>query len=349
MKIWQKHILGKLVKTFLFLLVCIFTIYVIVDLSIHGVRFLSKSGPAEVAKYYLHTFATLMDLFLSLSFLLATLRVLFTLNAGREIVALQMAGLSKKKLLSPFFLFAAVLSLLSYTNSQWLSPRAEDSAKEFRTSVKPKKYQKPKKVHVHSASLEDGSELVYQRYDKDKNELYDVFWIRTPDDIWHMKQLQIAPLQARYVNHLIRNSTKQFENAESFVQFDFSHLPWNHDVILKKFIPFENRPLATLLNQALTHSTEKPSVFSHLYYKLIVPLIPFLIIFAIGPIALRFSRSHPLFLIAAVSIFSLIALKIILDGMLILGENQVLPAFVAILGPIAAGLMCALPSFVKMR
>ena len=349
MKIWQKHILSKLIKTFFFLLICIFAIYVIVDLSVHGIRFLSKSGPAELANYYIHTFATLLDLFLSLTFLLSSLRVLYTLNAGREIVALQMAGLSKKKLLTPFFLFAGFLSIVSYSNSQWLSPDAEDSAHEFKTAVKPKKYKKTKKVHVNSSVLDDGSELVYQSYDKEKTELYDVFWIRSPNDIWHMKYLQIHPLQGRYVNHLTRNSAKQFENSESFALLDLPNLPWKDDVVLQKFVRYENRPLLTLLSQAFSHSTEKPSVFSHLYYKILVPLIPFLILFAIGPIALRFSRNHPLFLIVAASIFGLISLKIVLDGMLILGENQVLPAFVAIFGPVVVGLGCALPSFVKMR
>jgi lipopolysaccharide export system permease protein len=349
MKIWQKHILGKLIKTFFFLLFCIFAIYVIVDLSIHGVRFLSKSGWIEVARYYLHTFATLLDLFLSLSFLLSTLRVLFALNAAREIVALQMAGLSKKKLLTPFFLFAGFLSLISYANSQWLSPSSEDSAQEFKISVKPKKYQKPKKIRVNSAVLEDGSELVYQSYDPSKNELYDVFWIRTPNDIWHVKHLELSPVQGRQVNHLTRNSAKQFENAESFASLALPQLPWNEELVLQKFVCFENRPLLTLLKQASAYSAEKASLFTHLYYKVFVPLTPFLVLIAIGPLALRFSRNHPLFLIVAASIFSLIALKIILEGMLILGETQVLPAFIAIFGPFAIVLSFSLPSFVRMR
>jgi hypothetical protein len=42
-------------------------------------------------------------------------------------------------------------------------------------------------------------------------------------------------------------------------------------------------------------------------------------------------------------------LKVILDGMLILGENQVLPSYVAIFGPILFVLSVSLPNFARMR
>jgi lipopolysaccharide export system permease protein len=350
MKIWQRHILGQLIRTFLFFLFCLFVIYVVVDLSVHGVRFLSsgKTPLAEIALYYLRTFAVLLELFLTLTFLLATMRVLFDLNEHRELVALQMAGLSKKRLLAPFFLFAAFLSAICYLNSQWFSPDAQDVADAFMVAHKPKKKKKTESIHVYSVSLEDDSELVYQSFDQTRNELYDVFWIRTPNDIWHMKHLELAPLRGHYVNHLTRNK-KLLEKAESFVQKDFPELPWNQEAILQKFVPYENRPLLTLLFQGLTASAERRSVLSHLYYKLLVPLMPFLVLFAIGPISLHFSRHRPLFLITACALFGFIALKVILDGMLILGENQVLPALVAIFGPVALVLAFSLPKFARMR
>ncbi|HSX10239.1 MAG TPA: LptF/LptG family permease [Chlamydiales bacterium] len=351
MKIWFRHILWQLTKTFLFLLVCLFAIYVVVDLSVHGVRFLSSGHTtfAEVSLYYFRTLAVLLDLFLTLTFLLATMRVLFDLNGHREIVALQMAGLSKKKLLVPFFVFAAFLSSLCYINSQWFSPDAQDVADAFMIAHRPQKKSKADKIHVYSISLEDDSELVYQSFDKAKKELFDVYWIRNPNDIWHMKNLRVDPLQGQFVNHLTRNSKKQLEKSESFTLRDFPELPWNEEATLQKFVPFENRPIATLCSQAIIDSAERRSILTHLSYKLLVPLMPFLVLFAIGPISTQFSRNRPVFLIAAFSLFGFISLKVILDGMLILGENQVLPAIVAIWGPIALVLAFSLPSFIKMR
>ncbi len=348
MKIWQKYLFKRLTKTFSFFLVCLLAIYIVIDLSAHGVRFLSKSSFSEITLFYLHSFASLLDLFFTLTFLLAVMRILIKLNTGRELVALQMAGISKKRLLSPFFVFAGFLSLLCYLNSQWFSPDAQELASTFKSSHKTKK-NKVQKTPLFTVSLEDESELIYQSFEKEKKELFDVFWVRTEQDIWHMKTLKTDTLDGYYVNHLTRNGLKQFEKGESFLIKNFSELPWNEEIVLHRFVPYESRSISTLLLQACSYPADARIVFSHLYYKLIVPLMPFLVLFALGPIAMRYSRNQPIFLVAAYSIFTLIALKVILDGMLILGENQVLPSYVAILSPMAVVLLLSLPSFVRMR
>lgn len=342
MKIWQRYLFFKLTKTFLFILLCLLSIYVVVDLSAHGVRFLSKSPFSEVALYYIHSFASLLDLFFTLTFLLAVMRVLMKLNSDRELVALQMAGLSKKKLLAPFFLFAALLSSLCYLNTEWLAPNAQELASHFKSSHKPKKVRTPP---LFTLSLQDNSQLIYQR--AQGKELSDVYWVRNTEDIWHMKTFNIETREGRFANHLIRNHNNQLEKGESFEQKIFSEIPPH--LVLHGFVPYESRPLSTLISQALSYSADARILFSHLYYKLLVPLMPFLVLFSIGPIAMRYLRTQPVFLIAAASIFGLISLKVILDGMLILGENQVLPSYVAIFSPILLVLSLSIPNFVRMR
>src|SRR5690606_13695515 len=155
MKIWQKYIFLKLLKTFCFFLLCLFFIYVIIDLSAHGVRFFSKTSFSEIALYYLNSFSTLLDLFLTLTFLLSSLKVLFDLTMHREIVALQMAGLSKKRLLFPFFLFASLIALTSYMNLQWIAPFAGEYSSDFKTAYKSKK--KSEKIKIYTVSFEDES------------------------------------------------------------------------------------------------------------------------------------------------------------------------------------------------
>jgi lipopolysaccharide export LptBFGC system permease protein LptF len=103
---------------------------------------------------------------------------------------------------------------------------------------------------------------------------------------------------------------------------------------LQRFVAYENRSLSTLFHQALSDSADKPNIFSHLHYKLALPLFPFLILLAIGPFSLKFSRSLPFFFFAACALFAFAALCTILDGMLILGENRVLSPFIAIWTPL---------------
>ena len=350
-KIWYRHLLTHLTLTFLFLLVCFFTIYAIVDLSVHGVRFLS-TGPTtflEIALYYFHEFAKHLELFLPLTLLIASMKVLLDLNTHNELVALQMAGLSKKTLLRPFFLFAALLSFVSYANSQWLAPDAQDASYTFRNQHSKKK-KKAKREHVYNIALEDDSELIYQSFDEKNKELFDVFWVKSGSDIWHMKFLKIdlKHPQGRFVDHLKRNDKGQFEKTESFDVRSFPRLPWDDEAVLERFVPFENRPISTLLSQASGLTAERQSVFSHLHYKIAIPLLPFFIIIAISPIAMRFSRTRPTFLIAAISLFTFIGLMTVLDGMLILGENQVIPGYLAIWGPIALIFAFTFPRFAKL-
>lgn len=348
LQIWQKHILKKLTTTFLFVLITLFAVYILVDLSAHGVRFLSKSNLNDVFIYYCYSISTLLDLFVTLGFLLSMLRVLHDLNSNREILALQMTGLSKRKILIPFFVFAGSLSLVCYANIQWLCPLSQDNVSTFKHAHKTKIH-KSSENRLFTVSLDDESELIYQHFDRSKKELFGVFWVRSPSDIWHMKTLNISSLKGTFVNHLVRINRK-LENEMSAPVMEFTDLPWNDGAILNKVVSFQCRPISTLFEQAFfTDSAEKRIIFSHLYYKLIVPLIPFLVLFSVSPSILSYSRNSPYFLVVAYSIFGFVSLKVILDGMLILGENQVIPSYVAILGPIILVLACSLPKFARMQ
>src|SRR3989344_116417 len=277
MLIWQKHILKKLCGTFLFFLACLLAIYTLVDLSAHGARFLSKSHFKGVLTYYFMSFSSLLDLFFTLAFLFAAMRVLYDLNSHREILALQMAGLSKKKLLLPLFLFGFLLSLIGYANIQWIAPEAQEVVGDFRQ----------KEAHM--------------------------------------------------------------EKIESFPEKTFLEIRWDKNTTFHRTVPYECRSLSTLLTQGLSDSSENRILFSHFFYKCIGPLMPLLALLTIGPSVLELTRKFPFFLIAAYSIFRFVSLKVVLDGMLILGENQVLPSYVAIFGPVVCVLCFRVPTFIKMH
>ncbi len=347
MKIWHRYFLKQFASTFFFLLFCIFTVYVLVDLSIHGVRFIYKSSveALDLFLYYLHHFAMHLELFLPLTFLLSTLKVLFDLNSHLELVALQMAGLSRKKLLLPFFAFASFLSLVCYVNSQWLAPSATFAAKTFDSSYGKKK-KRGKGQHVQAIALSDDSELVYQLYDEKKQELFDVFWVRSNSDIWHMKTLQINPPIGYFVDHFQRK--KLLEKTESFDQKTFDDLPLTVETAPKPFVPFESRSLTTLLREAIYDSSERAMVRTHLHYKIALPLLPLLLLFTIAPSTLLFSRNRPTFLIVATSLFGFISLMIIYDSLLILGENQVLAPWLAMWLPFALILAFSLRKFARL-
>lgn len=348
MTIWMRYLGKQLGQIFAFLFFCLFIVYFLVDFSINGVRFLSigTTDILELFLYYMRHLSMHLDLFFSLSLLLSCLKVLNDLNQHHELVALQMAGISRKKLLFPFYILAATLSCLSYANAQWFAPHAQDAIEDFQRAHAKKK-KKIAQEHVHSISLNDRSELVYQSIHGQT--LFDAFWIRSVDDIWHIKRLELTdPPLGHFVDHLVRGKDKQFQKTDSFDQYVFPQLSWPEEVSLYRFIPFENRPLTLLAHQALSQSADQSKIFAHLNYKLALPLLPFLVLFAIAPVTMRFSRQKPLFLIAACCLFGFISLMTLLEGLLILGENQVFPPYLATWGPLAIAFALVARPFAKL-
>lgn len=331
MKLWQRYLFGHLIRTFCFIFLCFLILYAAIDFSIQGVRFPIKEGMSwdKATLLYLKHFAQLTDLFLSFSYLLSCLKVLTDLNTHRELCALQTAGISIKKILSPFFQFAFLLTLICYANSEWISPESETYSHKSSS----RNHQK-----VFSLELEDGSELIYQKYLPQKKELFDLFWIRSFNELWHIKYLDISllPPTAKFADVFVKNSQGIWEKKESFDLKLLSDLPWKQDALLSKWIKPENRPLSTLYKQTISDGAEKSKSAAHLHYKLAIPLVSVFLLLVLFPFALRFSRNNKSFALVAIACFIYLAFRTLLDAMLILSENQVLSPIWAIWTPYAA-------------
>ncbi len=346
--LYQRYLFDKIAKTFAFFLLCIFLIFTLLDLSIHGVRFFSHGliGIIDIAIYYFYNFANYLEFFLPLTFLLGVLKVVLDLNTHNELVALQMAGLSRKKILVPFFIFAGLLTFVSYANQQWLAPKSQEFASGFR-SKHTKRQKKADTPHLFSIPLEDKTELVYQ--EMNDNELFDVFWIKSSKDLWHMKFLKTGPsIEGRFVDRFQRTSEGKLEKTESFETKAFPDLVLDSDVHLQPFIPFENRPLSLLFTQALKQTSEKQNALCYLHHKLASPMLCFLVLILVTPFIMCFSRLKPLFLITASSLFVFVGFMTVLEGMFILAENHVISSFLAIWGPMLAAFAIGLPRFIKI-
>lgn len=352
MKLWRKYLFQKSALLFGLLLFCFFSIFVLVDLSFQGIRFVTKGEApwSDVLVYYLNQFTLHLELFCCLSFLLSTFKILSDLNQKRELVSLQMAGISKQKIAGPLFSFAFLICLACYCNAEWMAPRAQMASIHFRQSYAKKK--QTTEPPLYTQTLTDGSQLIFQRFDPHKKELFDLFWVRSAKEIWYMKYLQIDthPFQARYVDLLTRDAQHKLQKKQSFETCFLDQLPFDLQILsLKDFLSASHRPLSTLFQQARVKSSERAPILSHLHSKLALPLLPFVIVLAIAPPALRFARFRPTRLFIACSLFGLLAFLTLMDGLVILGENQILSPALAIWAPLVLSSLIFFPSFLKMR
>lgn len=349
MFIWRRYLLFRLIFSFLFILFSIFFLFIFIDLSVRSGKIFGKHGSGSYGTifYYCCQFSNYLHFFFPLSFLLASIQVLLDLNSHHELVAFQMGGLSRQKLLSPFFLVASCLFGLSIINQEWILPKALASTYEY-TKAHARHKKKPLRGYLQTIGLEDGSKIVFQSIDEQTKELFDVFWPQDSSTIWYMKFFHIKPPLGRFVECFERKN-HQWEKTGSFDSLPFPQLSIDEKQALTSFIPYERRPLSDLILQAYLSAPERPILLAHLFYKLSSSLMLFLSILAIAPACFSFSRTRSSFLIITLFLFGFLAAIMLLDGLLILGENQVIHANIAFGVPLIVLAACCYRYFRKEK
>ena len=338
-KIYEKFIFQESIKFLFFFILAIYCLFFILDFSLRGPKFFAI-GTAEFSQfmlYYYYQISLYLNLFLSLGFLFAIIKVIGSMNRNNELLALQMAGLSRQKIIRPLLLIGAFLSLLSYVNTEFQYPKAIRIVQNFKKQYLHSQ-RKEKNVNVQSIVLKDNTKLVYSHYDFVKNELKDVFWL-LGNEIYHIKRLDLkkVPPQGHFVDHFIQDNRSFFIKKNSYPLLNFKKIHFD-----KKspafLVPFEERAITTLVWQFFQKSyssyKEKSALSAHLNYKLTLPLIPLLIPLLLTPWLFRFSRqSNYLFILTASALFLFIGFYTLMDAFFILTENGGSSSFVLLWMP----------------
>lgn len=340
--IWERYLLREILKVFFLFLGCFFFLYALIDYSMHMQDFIADKRiqiPHLLVYYFFH-FIKRADLLIPLSLLISTLKVLFALNQRGELIALQASGLSRKKILRPFFFIGLLSVLFNLASSEFLLPSSLNFLDRFRQDHFKHYDRGHRKEPVHAIRLKDRSKIIYQTLDSEKKFFQDVFWVRSFDEIWRMKALStdVENPVGFYVDHLKRGSEGNFEKVESFDQYRFDKFRWQPDPTGKGYIPLENRSLSSLLHMLVqktkTTAYEYPQVLTHFLFKTAIPFLSLLVVVAGAPFCLKHSRNLPLFFTYAIALFGFIAFFAMMDAAVILGENLVVSPYLAILGPI---------------
>ena len=339
-KIWQRSIIREILKFTLFSLGAIYLLYIIIDFSMHGRRFLTYSSVNfyQLFLYYLHIFIKRLDMFLPLTFMLGIIKVIGDMNIHNELTALQMAGISLGRLCRPLFLMGALFSLVCLANFEIMAPRSLFYVNTFHTKHLKKSKKKDREL-LGAYLLKDGSRIIYQNREA-QNLLFDVFWIISDNDVWHAKKLDIGqnPPCAYYADHLMRQENGNFEKTGSFAKGPMENMRFCIAEAKEKKPPVDSRPLSGLISGLLKKEyfsqKEKAFIQSQFYYKVTASLLSMLIVLAITPFCLRFSRSTSLFFITALALVGFIVFFISMDAAMILAENQVFSPFWALALPL---------------
>lgn len=337
--IWERYLFGELIKIFLLFLIGFFLLYTMMDYSMHMQEF-TKTNSARMLDILLYSgsqFIKRLDLLLPLALLIASIKVLCSLNKHHELLAFQIGGIKLQTLMRPFFLMALFCSCLIYCNFQFFLPSTMNYIDEFQHShFKKRKKSKLANRALQVLPLEDGSRLVYQSYHLKEETLEDVYWIISADEVYAMQSLsreEMIPV-GTFVDHLKRSDQGLIEKVNSYTTHSFPEMKLTFHAKSNLFIPFENRSISDLLHLVKDHSKlfieKEDQIKTQLYFKLMMPLIAFVAILACIPICVKYSRNLSMFYIYTASIFGIIVFFAVIDACVILGENQVINPLLAI-------------------
>lgn len=337
-KIWQRYFLKQVSLTFFFLLLSFYLLFVLIDYSSNSRNFAHADLPlATFFTYYLCQFSKQLHLLVPFALLVSVIRCLTSMNSQNELTALLVGGSTRKELMRPFLLVGFICTLFLYANVEWVLPGSLNYLKNlneryFRHSDK-------KNSQVHSLALRDHSVLLYQSWDAINERFFDLYWVRSADDVYRIKYLYPEDHQSlgQYVDHLQRNEEGKLERVEIFHNKIFPELGFSDDVMGSAILDPSSLSIShlwTLRPADRFNMTDREALFlSALHSKLALPWLCLLVVIAPAPFCLLFTRHLPVFAIFSFALAGFVIFLTFFDAMLILGEGLVLPPLVAAWSP----------------
>lgn len=342
LKIWKRYLVWQFIKTFLLFIFCFYGLYVLVDYASHSRSLHTNKAGFEwyqFCMYYTCDLIIRMDVLIPFALLIATVRTLTSITMNNELLALMAGGLELKRIMRPFIYACLFFTAVLYLNHQFFVPKALSKLRLMTDLKKIEKNKNNNLTFVQSVVLDDHTILLYQSYNSAERSFFDVYWIRSVDDIYRIKKLfpyNEVPI-GYYVDQLKRNKEGNLTVVSSFEEYTFPDIKFTEKILLETINSPEYQSLTNLWRQLPSFSkypTEKESMTGTMFFlRMTMPWLCLFAFLAPAPFCIRFSRNPPLFLIYSCSIFGLVAVYLVFDAGAILGNRQVLSPAYAILLP----------------
>jgi len=333
--IWGRYFLKSILKTTTFVLACFYGLYVLIDYAYHPFH----APWMELLKYYGFDLLQQLEILLPFALLIGLIRTLSNLSAHHELIALQSSGVSFHALMRPFLLVGLTCTLLLYLNNELFLPHAMQFLRKAHEKYITKKAKHNLPLSAKHLLLKDNSTLIFQSYQQSEGRFFDVYWIKNNDEIYRMKFLypNIEKPLGEFVDYISRDSNDHFVVKESMDKQSFPDMLFFKESIFETGSEVEERPLTQLwtkLPSKEVSSDKEAEIVAIFHHKLALPLLCLLVILGPAPFCIRATRQLALFSINAISLFSLVALYLILNSGALLIERQVLSPYLAIWVPL---------------
>jgi lipopolysaccharide export system permease protein len=164
-KILDRYIIRKFIGTYFFAIALIISISIVFDINENLAKFTQYHAPlkAIVFDYYANFIPYFANLFSPLFVFIAVIFFTSKLAGNSEIISMLAAGVSFKRLMRPYMISAALISLMTFYLGSYVIPKGTVIRQNFETLYKNKK----KNTSAENVQLQVGKGVIayMQHYD----------------------------------------------------------------------------------------------------------------------------------------------------------------------------------------
>ena len=161
----DRYIIGKFIGTYIYSIILIISISIVFDVNENLAKFTTNHAPlrAIVFDYYANFVPYFANLFSPLFVFIAVIFFTSKLAGNSEIIAMLACGMSFKRLLRPYMISAALISILNFTLGAYVIPKGTVIRHDFESLYKNSK----KKTSASNVQLQVGKGVIayIQQYD----------------------------------------------------------------------------------------------------------------------------------------------------------------------------------------
>ena len=161
----DRYIIVKFLGTYFFAIALIITISVVFDINENIDKFINNNAPVKaiIFDYYLNFIPYFTNMFSPLFVFIAVIYFTSKLAENSEIIAMFSTGMSFKRMMRPYMISAAIISVVTFSLGAYVIPKGNVTRLNFEDRYKKKK----KQNFVRNVQLEvDSGVIAYiERYD----------------------------------------------------------------------------------------------------------------------------------------------------------------------------------------
>ena len=163
----DRYIISKFIGTYIYSIILIISISIVFDVNENLAKFTTNHAPlrAIILDYYANFIPYFANLFSPLFVFIAVIFFTSKLAGNSEVIAMLASGMSFKRLMRPYMISAAMISILNFTLGAYVIPKGTVVRHEFESLYKNNK----KNTSASNVQLQVGRGIIayIQQYDDD--------------------------------------------------------------------------------------------------------------------------------------------------------------------------------------